>query len=264
MRIFKSFLEFFFRRTFFINNQNPTVMSSFFRFWYFFTLLISFHSLHAQVDIFDLLDFFELQEEEYPYNDYYETEQQSHSNNATLQYVGISSEQLNYIASAQENSQWCWAASIQMVFGYYGVDITQSQIVSRTYGTDYRGNLPDWPASFRTIHANLNNWSIDNNGQYYEVSANMGMGTPSPAFLVEELSNGRPLILGYNTGQGGHAVVVTALSYYPTVYGPQVQTIIVRDPWPSYNNLQTLGRIEYDALSLANNTQAYWSIRVNR
>lgn len=253
-------------------------MKSFFRFGYVVSLLLVLHTYQVQAqseyELYELLEeLLELQEN-YPYDEYSENSQQQYqqnypSNNVNsdetgLRYVGIPSEQLNYIASSQQNSQWCWAASIQMVFGYYGVNITQSQIVSRTYGTDYWGNLPDWPASFQTIHANLNNWSIDNNGQYYEVSAEMGMGTPTPAFLVEELTNGRPLILGYNTGQGGHAVVVTALSYYPTVYGPQVQTIIVRDPWPSYNNIQTLGRIEYDALSLATNTQAYWSIRIKR
>ncbi|MEZ4887671.1 MAG: papain-like cysteine protease family protein [Chitinophagales bacterium] len=249
------------------------------QFWCFFSLSLCFHPLNAQnsslIELLEELEekLLELQEEQsydnnYYDTDYYNTEPEQdnnyNSNESALKYVGIPSEKLNYIASAQENSQWCWAASIQMIFNYYGVDITQSQIVSRTYGTDYWGNLPDWPASFQTIHANLNNWSIDNNGQYYEVSAEMGMGTPTPAFLVEELSNNRPVIIGYNTGQGGHAVIVTAISYYPTAYGPQVQTIIVRDPWPSYSNLQSLGRIEYDALSLATNTQAYWSVRIKR
>ncbi|MFK7905521.1 MAG: C39 family peptidase [Chitinophagales bacterium] len=242
-----------------------------------FLFFISFQPLSAQVEeleeLWDAL--LELQEVMQSYDEeYYEPQEyevQIPSNNtyesnesAALQYVGIASNQLNYIASAQENSQWCWAASIQMVFRYYGIDITQSQIVSRTYGTDNGGNLPDWPASFQTIHNNLNNWSIDNNGQYYEVSAEMGMGTPSPAFLVDELSNGHAVILGYDTGQGGHAVVVTALSYYPTAYGPQVQSIIVRDPWPSYTNLQNRGRIEYPAQNLAYNTQAYWSVRVRK
>ncbi len=243
---------------------------------YSFLFFISFQPIFAQVEeLEELLDaLIELQEAMEYYDEGYESQEyevQIPSNNtyesngnAALKYVGIASNQLNYIASSQENSQWCWAASIQMVFRYYGIDITQSQIVSRTYGTDNWGNLPDWPASFQTIHNNLNNWSIDNNGQYYEVSAEMGKGTPSPAFLVNELSNGHAVILGYNTGQGGHAVVVTALSYYPTAYGPQVQSIIVRDPWPSYTNIQNLGRIEYPAESLAYNTQAYWSVRVRK
>jgi len=240
-----------------------------------FVFLISFQPVSAQIEeLEELLDaLIELQEEMESYDNYstqeYEVQFPSNnsynsSENASVQYVGIASNQLNYIASSQENSQWCWAASIQMVFRYYGLNITQSQIVSRTYGTDNWGNLPNWPASLQTIHNNLNNWSVDNNGQYYEVSAEMGQGSPSPTFLVEELTNGRPVILGYNTGQGGHAVVVTALSYYPTAYGPQVQSIIVRDPWPSYSNLQNLGRIEYPAYNLAANTQAYWSVRIHR
>ncbi len=216
--------------------------------------------LEQLIELQEALEFYDDQEYEaqLPSNTY------SSNENAALRYAGIASNQLNYIASSQENSQWCWAASIQMVFRYYGIGITQSQIVSRTYGTDHWGNLPDWPASLQTIHNNLNNWSIDNNGHYYEVSAEMGTGMPSPAFLVEELSNGNPVILGYNTGQGGHAVVITALSYIPTDYGPQVQSIIVRDPWPNYANLQNLGRIEYPAYNLAANIQAYWSVRVRK
>lgn len=35
---------------------------------------------------------------------------------------------------AQRMPQWCWAASLSAVFGYYDVDRTQEQIVLATYG----------------------------------------------------------------------------------------------------------------------------------
>jgi len=67
-------------------------------------------------------------------------------------YVGIPSNSMNYYAAGQNNSQWCWAASIQMVLNGYGVNINQEQIVARTYGIDPYGNLPNWPGSFQAIH----------------------------------------------------------------------------------------------------------------
>lgn len=182
-----------------------------------------------------------------------------------LKYVGIPSGTMDYYVANQRNSQWCWAASIQMVLNGYGVRIQQEQIVARTYGADPYGRLPNWPGSFQAIHRNLNNWGIDNSGRRYRVSASIGLGPPTPSILVNELSNGRPVIIGYRSGaNSGHAVVVTALSYYDSWNGPIVQSIVVRDPYPNRTNLRTNGRREYPGAVLANNIQAYWYVRVSR
>ena len=179
------------------------------------------------------------------------------------QYVGIPSARMNFVAAAQENSQWCWAASIQMVLNYYGVSITQPQIVARTYGIDPYGNLPDWPGSFQAITANLNNWSVDNTGRQYSVQASLNWGAPSPSILLQELSNGRPVIVGYRTGENsGHAVVITAASYTVSNNGPIIQSVVARDPWPSNENIRNAGRVEYTGGSIASLMQAYWYIRV--
>lgn len=179
-------------------------------------------------------------------------------------YVGIPSGVMNYYAAAQNNSQWCWAASIQMVLNGYGVNINQEQIVARSYGSDPYGNLPNWPGSYQIIHRNLNNWGLDNYGYRYQVSAVFGQGAPRPDQLINELANGRPVIIGYTTGGSvGHAVVVTAASFVPTPNGPMIQTIIVRDPFPTQANIQNNGRIEYPAAALAGNIQGYWFVRVN-
>lgn len=182
-----------------------------------------------------------------------------------LEYVGIPSESMDYYAAGQNNSQWCWAASIQMVLNSYGVNITQEQIVARTYGANPWGVLPNWPGSFQVIHRNLNNWGVDNSGNHYVVSASIGLGAPTPKILIDELSKGKPVIIGYKSGpNSGHAVVVTAVSYINSWNGPIIQTIVVRDPWPSALNKTNKGRIEYPGIALAQNIQAYWYIRVNK
>lgn len=179
------------------------------------------------------------------------------------QYVGIPSAQMNFVAAAQRNSQWCWAASIQMVLNYYGVSISQEQIVARTYGTDPYGNLPNWAGSFEAITANLNNWNFDNFGRRYIVMASLNWGAPTPAVLLQELGQGRPVIVGYKSGQNsGHAIVITAASFTQSPNGPIIQSIVTRDPWPSPQNIQTSGRVEYPGAQIASLMQAYWYIRV--
>ena len=179
-------------------------------------------------------------------------------------YEGIPSSQMNYFAAAQKRSQWCWAASIQMVLNYYGVYISQEQIVARTYGTDQYGNLPDWPGSWQAITANLNNWNFDNAGRPYVVRASLKWGAPSPVVLLHELSSGRPVIAAYSSGpNSGHAVVITGASYIQTYDGPIVQSVVVRDPWPSHVNRANAGRVEYGGLDFSRVMQAYWYVRVN-
>ena len=182
-----------------------------------------------------------------------------------VQQVGIPSGEMDFVAAAQQSSQWCWAAAIQMVLGYHGVAITQQQIVVRTYGMDWWGNLPDWGGSIEAITANLNNWSIDNYGQQYAVAATLNWGAPPPNVLINELWNRRPMIIGYRSGpNSGHAVVVTAATYSNTVYGTVIHSIVVRDPWPSAANVYARGRIEYDGASLAQLVTAHWFIAVTR
>ncbi len=184
-------------------------------------------------------------------------------NYSQIQYVGIKSNDFNSVYSDQDNSQWCWAASIQMILNYYGIDISQEDIVRRSYGSDPYGNLPNWTGNSQTITANLNNWNISNNGIPYRVSATMGIGAPTPAILLNEMQNGAPVLLGYmSSPNSGHAVVATAVSYSNSYFGPIIQSIIVRDPWPSPQNIMNLGKMEYSGNILASKITAYWYIRV--
>ncbi len=176
--------------------------------------------------------------------------------------VGVPTNVFDFFASAQSNSQWCWAASIQMVLNYHNVHINQHQIVARTYGFAPNGQLPNWPGSFQAITKNLNNWSLDNSGRQYTVEASLNFGAPTPEVLLRELVSGHPVIVGYRNGPTAHAVVVTAASYTPSPKGPIINSVVARDPWPSSQNLVNSGRVEYPGDSFASLIEAYWYIRV--
>ncbi|HAI75470.1 MAG TPA: hypothetical protein DCM08_04420 [Microscillaceae bacterium] len=185
--------------------------------------------------------------------------QVAQTNTLNPTYVGIPSEVLNYYAAAQQKQNWCWAACIQMLFNYYGVDIDQASIVKRTYGQNYRGDAPDVAATYEAIYLNLNNWSIDAQGKKYVVKAQMGYGSPPPDEVIDELKQGRPVLVGYRTGEAtGHAVLITALSYVDKTIG----SVVVRDPYPTAQNIQNYGRVEYDAASLMRQVEVYWFVRV--
>lgn len=179
------------------------------------------------------------------------------------EYVGIPSAQMNYAAAAQHSSQWCWAAAIQMVLNYYGVNISQEQIVARTYGVDLYGSVPNWPGRLDVITTNLNSWSRDDVGRTYAVISTLNWGAPTPTVLVQELSQGRPVIVSYRSGPNtAHAVVITGANFISSPLGPAIQSVVVRDPWPSQGNTASRGRIEYTGAQIASLMQAYWYVRV--
>lgn len=180
------------------------------------------------------------------------------------QYVGITTEEFDQVMTAQNNSYWCWAASAQIVLNYYGIDITQQQIVERFLGKDENGELPDQGVNLQTIHKCLNYSDVDNSNQTYKVEAILGKGIPTAAMLIEQLAMKKPVIVGYETGTGGHIVVVTAVSFIETEKGPKIMSIIVRDPMPDIAFSTNNGKIEYPGRYFAQRMNAYWYINVEK
>jgi hypothetical protein len=137
--------------------------------------------------------------------------------------VGIDSNIANVVASdTQHLNQWCWAACIEAVFGYYGFYIPQEEIVRQTWG-----NIVNLPGQPWQILANLNRPWIDANGRQFVVSGDSYSANVLTA--AQDLANNMPLIIGTQ----GHAMVLTSLVYMRDYQGNgQVNNAIVRDPWP--------------------------------
>lgn len=170
-------------------------------------------------------------------------------------YVGIPTAVFNYDAALQKKSEWCWAASIQMILNYYGIPVTQPQIVTRAYGAPV--NLPGTGAA---IYKNLNGWAIDANGQQRVVRSVEVPGAPTDVQLFAQLRNKHPILLTFSTGPyTGHAVVITGASFI----GPVVSSLIIRDPWPSTTNITQDGRVEITQPYLAQfatRIRSYWIV----
>jgi hypothetical protein len=135
--------------------------------------------------------------------------------------AGIDSSLIHKTA-LQQKSEWCWAACIEMVFGYYGYDIPQKRIVTETWGSDV--NMPGQP---QQIVADLNRvWKAEDGRKF---TASGDVYSANAVTAAQDLSQDYPLIVGTM----GHAVVLTSLVYLRNAYGGgEVQSAIVRDPWP--------------------------------
>jgi hypothetical protein len=138
----------------------------------------------------------------------------------------------------QLESQWCWAASIAMVFSYYGHPVSQPRIVEEAYGS-----VVDMPAVAGSVMAQaLNRTWADDRGEQFTAHLNgvydpqAGVSTLDNNALIHELDQNRPFIIG----TAGHAVVVTAMTYYPAQPEPLVVVVGVFDPWPTSGGARTL------------------------
>jgi hypothetical protein len=148
---------------------------------------------------------------------------------AEFEYMRASS--VNYGAQVQTN--WCWAACVQMVLNYHGLYVSQMDIVTRIYGSPYVNR----PANEQQILYSLSGWAWDTRGRQSLIHS-YGGGTTVDE-IVNGLSSKWPLIVGLHNPNSpiGHAYVLTAIYYsYGYDYYGRLQIIpykvVLRDPWP--------------------------------
>jgi hypothetical protein len=129
----------------------------------------------------------------------------------------------------QEESQWCWAASISMVCRFHGFHLSQKSIVTRVYN----GSV-NMPGDDRVLTAALNNVWQDDDGRHLRISADvfspmLRQSNLNNQRVVDDLKNDRPMIVGSRT----HTMVVARVDYIPQPGNqPQIGRVHVIDPFP--------------------------------
>jgi len=174
-------------------------------------------------------------------------------------YLGIPTEAFDFVAAMQQQDMWCWAACVQMILGYYGIRLTQEQIVSRVFGQPFNE-----PASDEVISASLNGWGLTEQGKRFVVQSRVLAGPPAPPILFRELANRRPILLTFNAGLAvGQAVVVTAAS----AIGRHIVSLVYRDPAVAPSSSDAHGRIELsfeELAALLPMSRSHWLVSVHR
>jgi len=148
--------------------------------------------------------------------------------------AGIPEDRMNMVFAYQQASEWCWAASIQMVFAYWGHVLSQQEIVRQTWGV-----LTNMPAQPGQLVADLNRRWIGSSGEAFTSAADVFSANGATA--AQDLAGEMPLIIG----SLGHAMVLTAVSYDRAPNGAgSVTGALVRDPWPGRGGRRPLTAAE--------------------
>lgn len=129
----------------------------------------------------------------------------------------------------QRESNWCWAACVQMVLRYHGLDVNQEQVVKRIFG-----DLRDKPATPEMVLKALNASAFSTKGIPAKIAA-MDYRFQDGMY-IQDLGRDWPLIIGLKGGvpnATGHCYVLVAVKYTEARDGGlKPQTFYLMDPWP--------------------------------
>jgi hypothetical protein len=144
--------------------------------------------------------------------------------NTRLQQCTVGIPAITFGSAFQQQSEWCWAACISMVFNYYHHPVSQARIVKETWET-----IVNMPAQNDDILNDLNKSWTDDRGNDFTSSGDMLSVSVETA--ADDLKGSRPLIIGAL----GHAMVLTALTANVDRMTGQYEIVAatVRDPWPT-------------------------------
>ncbi|MCZ4121187.1 papain-like cysteine protease family protein [Streptomyces sp. H39-S7] len=128
---------------------------------------------------------------------------------------------LNITMQAQQNTNWCWAASGNTIATWFGRSYSQNQFCNAAFNRTQGSTCGNWQASLDNVQ-NALDWAGINSGSY--VSGYLRYTT-----VQSEISANRPVEtrIAWSSG-GGHMHVL---------YGYDTATNFVYwgDPWPSNN-----------------------------
>lgn len=178
----------------------------------------------------------------------------------------------------QQATEWCWAASISMIWAFYGHPVAQTEIVTGTFGQLLNQGGQPWQ-----IFQALNGDRVGDNGVPFVSTvtglydALSGYDNISYTDIGGSLDQNRPVLIGTQNpdGSGAHATVLSSLEYlvpygYPIEVFPDGSNIVnavVFDPWPTSGGIHSIpwpqfrpasqgGNLFFAALVSVSNTQS--------
>ncbi|MBM7773879.1 hypothetical protein JOD54_004083 [Actinokineospora baliensis] len=135
---------------------------------------------------------------------------------------------LNYTQQVQQQDQWCWAATGSSIERTLGATVSQQQFCSAGKGSG--GYCWNEAAEIYEIVRGFKGTGF---------TAQDANGTISFASITRQIDAGIPHLTGiYWTSGGGHAEVIYG-------YDSTNKTIMVGDPWPTYQRYQTWSYSRY-------------------
>jgi hypothetical protein len=127
-------------------------------------------------------------------------------------------------AAEQQNDYFCWAAAVQMLFNYNGIDWDQDQIAD-----EILGSAEVKTATPQQISKGVFGWRLDHKtgGQTWRAFASYKKGLPPGPIVVGLLDLNRMVLMEL---EAKHIVVVHSATYQQLPDEPKVNTITWFDP----------------------------------
>lgn len=171
--------------------------------------------------------------------------------------AGIESRKLDGSVSfvqGQHDTKWCWAATIEMLFKYYGYIVTQEAIVHHTYG-----RLVNKGGTILDMIRMLNGQWTDKFGRKFRVVCEAIPARLAEREAFKDLEKDFPVILTWlNPGTAGHAVLLTSMIGFKrdVDHSFHVTSIVIRDP--AYrSDKRVLGRTQWENRYFVIRTRVY-------
>lgn len=154
-------------------------------------------------------------------------------------WAAVKTSYFREFVARQEEDCWCWAACVQMVLNYQGVNVDQEDVVRRAKGLrineggtayDIQRAADGWSTGSHVIAARVDN-------PFYATAQT----------FITDLIDKYPLIVGLDMpGQTmGHAYVLTGISFRKSENTYQPVEVILRNPWPSSPSREKLSWSEF-------------------
>jgi hypothetical protein len=118
-------------------------------------------------------------------------------------------------AKAQEQSNWCWAASIQALFLTKELEVDQADIVTAAYGRPVNATAPGFDGTLRL----LNSVVVDVAGDRWRVRASAVSGSPDALWLLRRFQRGEPVMIWFQDEFTNHSIVLNGGAYYTSPSG---------------------------------------------
>ncbi len=182
-----------------------------------------------------------------------------------LVYSGIEGEKIIPVFAERLNTDWCWAACVQLVFNSNGLELSQEDILKHSFKINNPyDSLPDWYNELKLITKNLNDWKPFYKGHRYSIKFKFYDTTATPERLKKELDNYNPVILAFKDSLNRiYPVVCSAIGFLPGYYGPVIKTLMIRDPLPVCENKQGEPK-KYPISILKKNVESYFIIHLKK
>ncbi len=176
--------------------------------------------------------------------------------------VGIPTAEFNFASAAQMRTEWCWAASIQMILNWYNVPVRQADVVDRIYGRTI-----DAAASEDAITKALTGTAYDRTQRKVHLSAHRYRGVPPSNWLLDELGRQHPVLVTFRSSKTMlHAVVLTSAEYETQRDGRvHITALTFRDPSPTIRGRKAAGAVRISGQQLARfvrSVSSYYEVSV--